>query len=122
MNKEIKFRIWNIKNKSWYDVNVDYLLCQENERLNGIFTRNDLIFQQFTGSKDKNGKDIYEGDIITNDYVGEHTYKIAKVIWNKNSFIADCGSGIFNMAFTQKMIEGTVRVIGNIFENPELLK
>jgi len=132
-SREIKFRVWDIvvheflNNSQFhhYYLTLDGKVGVSISNNNGGEVMGEIcepIIQQYIGIKDKNGKEIYEGDIITNDYVGEHVYKLAEVVWHKNSFMANCGSGIFNMAFTQKMIEGTVRIVGNIFENSELIK
>lgn len=74
---------------------------------------------QFTGLHDKNGKEIYEGDIIKyKDSRGQH---IEKVIFDKGCFYA----GIHNGSSTRvapKLINTRIsEVIGNIYDNPELL-
>ena len=66
---------------------------------------------QFTGLTDKNGKEIYEGDIICRKKIrGLDKYKI--VIWH-NAYVA---TG-FNISNTKERI-----IIGNIYDNPELVE
>ena len=73
---------------------------------------------QYTGLKDKNGKKIFEGDILEFDF-----YDIGKqrafVYWNEKycAFLLNVISNNFEFA---KISDG--KVIGNIYENPELLK
>lgn len=78
-----------------------------------VLNDDELELEQCTGLKDKNGKLIYEGDIV-ND--GE---QYAKVIFDKSCFCYDDGSGYYeDLAFYHIHCE----VIGNIHENPELLE
>lgn len=88
--------------------------------------REKIIFMQSTGLKDKNGKEIFEGDIITNgqnvmfmkkhDTLGFYIEEKGKV-----EFIADCAD-LAEFEADKKEIEGFVEIIGNIYENPELLE
>lgn len=93
---------------------------------------NNLVFMQCTGLKDKNGKLIYEGDIVNQICEDETTYK-CEVVYNNCSFqlkhIEDKNKNYINTPmycyainylghYTEKRLE----VIGNIYENPELLK
>lgn len=118
--REQKFRVWDKVDKRYYN-NVD---IEDIGRV--LFLLNDYgheyIIEQYTGLKDKNGKEIYEGDILGG-------------IW-ESGFISWCekckqfqyhSAGIGCMACSGdvhwcEIVEddGKLEVIGNIHENPEL--
>ena len=113
MNREIKFRVWDVDGKEFVGdmcLHIDgSILCDHGTT--GYV--GEFIIQQYTGLNDKNGKEIYEGDIvkftIEKDY-GIVDYEISEVKWWKHSWIIFDGFGHY-----------PVEVIGNIYENPELL-
>lgn len=73
---------------------------------------------QFTGLHDKNGKEIYEGDIL------EHNGKVQKVVFyntNKGAYYCQFNTGGGFVDNIMYFIQRDCEVIGNIYENPELL-
>jgi uncharacterized phage protein (TIGR01671 family) len=114
MNRPIKFRIWDEKYHCWERglmVYAENIICQGR------------IFTQFTGLLDKNGKEIWEGDIVKYRYkFDEHGYvqNLKDVIkWNEDC--AAFGIGDDWVLFSDYGLSG-IEVIGNVFENPELIK
>lgn len=114
--REIKFRAWVLSKRIFYDVQmIDW---SENEIHNGgdVEKLSDVILQQYTGLKDKNGKEICEGDIVKTDDVG-----MCEVEWlgsglGLHTLPRDSSRQIFAVWYH----EG--EVIGNVYKNPELLE
>ena len=128
--REIKFRVWNTEtNKMIVNVKEMGVFALQSiysiDEFLVIPTNEKYPLMQYTGLKDKNGVDIYEGDICRcwggAEFNGYYEYnKIYEVKWQGSGFemvIDDCGYG-WNYSSGFEYIE----VIGNIYENPELLK
>ena len=115
--REIKFRVWDGCGIMTEPMTLTDIVYSDN---NGyIDTQNDdFIFIQYTGLKDKNGKEIYEGDILTHDDEREYPAPLVKVIWyNEQAKFYTEG-----VSFSGDLDEWNgCEVIGNIYENPELL-
>ena len=110
MTREIKFRAWNKKGRKMIDLQKLTPLATE---LNGLFLpfNDDSILMQFTGLKDKNGKEIFEGDVLQN--IGDRNW-IEAVEWSKVR-------PMFSPFQRITSVDSAWKIIGNIYENPELL-
>lgn len=126
MNREIKFRIWND-----YDKKMIYWNELLKNKLANIFTipSYNKWLMQYTGLHDKNGKEIYEGDIVLLDcyYYEEPAFDGEfKVIYddiNGMWILVDLENKDRGFVFGEirSYYKAEIEVIGNIYDNPELL-
>ncbi len=117
--RELKFRVWDGKymeqvcELAW---TVGGLRWSGPGVGDGCIPKDNHIIMQFTGLKDKDGEDVYEGDIVEiwSDY-GSRKHRIEQVIYTENS-------ASFDTEWVDDWLTCTFEVIGNIYQNPELLE
>jgi uncharacterized phage protein (TIGR01671 family) len=114
--REIKFRAWDKKDKI---MSIPFNLYEIGTvNMENGYSRKNYILLQYTGLHDKNKKEIYEGDLITNN--SRNSDNPHPIEFSEGRFIARYGNLKYD--FAQEIETDCVEVIGNIYENPELLK
>lgn len=159
MNRVIKFRAWDRKRKRMYEVlhlhmkgdfnNNDWATVKgydiiEQKDIHLQIQPKDCVLMQFTGLLDKNGKEIYEGDIIAVKFHPHYVERVswvgepdatAEVFWDLNAFrlkakgqednrYADFFDFVSSEVYGYKMCDisyENTEIIGNIYENPQLI-
>lgn len=138
--REIKFRAWikeqnimlrwirniwctnNGEQLEWINErNSDHYDYLKNDYTNLLYGRNGdgVVLMQYTGLKDKNGKEIYEGDIanaIVVDFDHPEEIEIGKVVFKEGEWVIENKKDSYPLYYQDE-----VEIIGNIHENPELL-
>lgn len=148
MSREIKFRAWdgkkihNVEQIDFRDMKVFYgTVTIDGDNI--PYWNKAVKLMEFTGLKDKNGKEIYEGDIVEFDDSSEDEYGAEYDILNKAVVVFNDGRwelddfqelgtpvtsviGFMNNDMNQEdwhlFISEELTIVGNIYENPELLK
>jgi uncharacterized phage protein (TIGR01671 family) len=122
--RELKFRAWDKSDNNMYyniqtGIRFDDGSIYTFEKFLGYQDCHDYhkwIVMQYTGLKDANGKEIYEGDIV--EFFNGNTYKVA---FEDGCFVLD-GKRFWHGNNELYSYYNTIKIIGNIYENPELLK
>ena len=125
--REIKFRAWYEPiNKMFFDVERRHSVHWWCPKEKFALERDSTEIMQFTGLKDKKGKEIYEGDVILSKYfddrINEYVERKAEVIFEDGCFQVKKEYWkplLISIIAVEKT--WTIEVIGNIYENPELL-
>ena len=113
--RDVKFRAWHVENEEIHTMNDLWRL--EIGDLSWRHEEGQIVLMQYTGIKDKNGTEIYEGDIVEQQHyleVGgtrEPLFKQQEIVESikKEFFVGEEGYA-------------DILIIGNIYENPELLQ
>lgn len=122
--REIKVRAWHKPYKQMcqveslrFDGNGVYraVLIEESFYDRRIVEADEIVIEQFTGLKDKNSTEIYEGDILIDDTGEPIEYWVVK--FSDGGFVGEC-AGVAESLFELTNLE----VVGNIHENPELVE
>lgn len=112
MSREIKFRAWNKDRKEWANLFIKNGTAHILSHVDGKHED----WQQYTSLLDKNGKEIYEGDVVrawepeTDTTTGELRMTVDDAF--------NCYAPLRDILIDKKDVE----IIGNIYENPDLLK
>jgi uncharacterized phage protein (TIGR01671 family) len=122
MQREIKFRAWDTKKSCW--VKNVYIALDGWHFTSAIDDHQpELVLMQYTGLEDKNGKEIYEGDLIELEEYGR-----GKVVFDEAMFQYKPLTDAWQIEENVKchafypVTEARVEVIGNIYSNPTLLQ
>lgn len=128
MSRELKFRAWSdtLKHMYYHEDNItephlwNLKPCVVGEKLESVM---DYTIMQYTGLKDKTGKEIYEGDIVkcialSNDHLQRGAITISPIEYFASGFTL----AVTYVPLFPFCVDHDIEVIGNIYENPELLK
>lgn len=127
MGREVKYKAWDKEEKvmiDWFWLNSEGKAYETPVTLydtphTEIERNDDLILMQYTGLKDKNGVEIYEGDVIAEEVGLDELNIIVEVVYYDGCFMGK-EKGHEPEYPIKDFLDG--EVVGNIYENPELLE
>ena len=120
--REIKFRAWDKRKNTWIHKDLFFIsnagFYEDYRELEDGISLFDYEYDlmQYTGLKDKNGKEIYEGDVTKEGNI------ITQIVFRKGRFEEKLLSSPLSHTRDYFPLSENGEVIGNIYENPELLK
>lgn len=127
---EPKFRAWDIAEKCWVVIDDEDCTYFRHKGKVITFTRGGIILEQFTGLHDKNGKEIFEGDIMTRGAGwGNEVVQYYKCGFVRHNYKDDADYNLGGCDYSSdgkkdnedKPIQLITEIIGNIHESPELM-
>ena len=123
--REIKIRAWDKEQKEWVKYSITDnipIFCHNTSRWKTDKEGKRFILCQYTGLKNFNGKEIYEGDIVR-AVVFSKWIGVAKYSDKNQAFVFECIDKNYrgNIVFMSQFDQG-FKILGNIYENPEMLE
>lgn len=147
-NKQNQFRVWDVTNKKFLPqshfaiLGNGKLIVSDSGHYNHFTNtnKNDYVVQEYTGIMDSYGKEICQGDIVTNKTSQEEYCSPAVIVWGnyefggfalayKNNHLKDYHAPLIHKINGVDLIEefrlskmGIYQIVGNVFDTPELIK
>jgi uncharacterized phage protein (TIGR01671 family) len=120
MSREIKFRAWH----EYEGMTTPYAYLNDSNGFNQAHISKPVVVMQYTGVKDSNGVEVYEGDIVK---MNQHLYFTPPAVRTKHllvTFDEGCFLATRKRPFDRLTLDirRDIEVVGNIYENPEMME